>query len=381
MNFIPLLIFWSLWFLNFCARTVLSPLLPVIEDEFLVSHALAGALFFCLSIGYTIAVFLSGLLSIHVGYKRSIVLGLIILVASLFSLKYAYSYGYLAVCLFFIGAGTGIYLPCAIPLLTLIYSEGNWGKAIAFHETAASLSILAIPIITASALKVVSWRLLFVLMGAACAVALVAFMKFVPDMIQHREGRAGLSALLRRRHFWIMTVLWVTAAINAMGIYNILPLFLIKEKGLAFDSANTLFGVSRAGGLLVIVLIGFLLDRYSIKKILTATFLMMGISTMGLALAPNQWLLAAMLVAQATISTMFFPAGIMAIAKSADPQERSVFTGVIVGISSIFGIGIAPTVLGAIADRRDFLSGILGLGILTMASVILTRKLEDTESP
>lgn len=379
MNFIPLLIFWSLWFLNFCARIVLSPLLPVIEDEFLVSHTLAGALFFCLSVGYTITVFLSGLLSIRAGYKRSIVLGLLILVSALFSLKYAYSYGYLAVCFFFIGTGTGIYLPCAIPLLTLIYSQGNWGKAIAFHETAASLSILAIPIMTASALKVVSWRFLFVLMSAACLMALLAFTKFVPDLIEPRKERARLRVLLRRSHFWIMTVLWVTAAINAMGIYNILPLFLIKEKGMAFHSANALFGISRAGGLLIIVLIGFLLDRYSLKKIFTATFLMMGVSTMGLALAPNHWLLGTMLVAQATISTMFFPAGIMAIARSADSQERSVFTGVIVGISSIFGVGIAPTVLGAIADRWDFLRGILGLGIFTTGSVILTRKLKDIE--
>ncbi|MBW2066742.1 MAG: MFS transporter [Deltaproteobacteria bacterium] len=378
MNIIPLLIFWFLWFLNFSSRTVLSPLLPVIEDEFLVSHTLAGALFLFLSVGYTIAVFISGLLSIRVGYKRSIMLGFLVLVTSLFSLKYVFGYGYLAVCFFFVGAGTGIYIPCALPLLTLIFNPKNWGKAIAFHETAASFSILAIPILTALALEVVSWRFIFVMLSAACLVGVIIFLKFVPDLSEQRGEGTGLAVILRRSDFWIMTAFWVTAAINAMGIYNIIPLFLIKEKGMAFDSANTLFGISRIGGLLVILLTGFLLDRYSLRKILAATFLIMGISTTGIALAPNHWLLAIMLVAQATISTMFFPVGMMAIASSTDSKERSVYTGVIVSISALFGIGIATTVLGALADKFNFLSGILGLGILTTGTAVLTTKLKST---
>ena len=67
-----LILFWGLWFLNFSSRTILSPLLPVIEDEFTISHALAGGLFFFLSIGYATAVLLSGLLCVRIGHKRTI---------------------------------------------------------------------------------------------------------------------------------------------------------------------------------------------------------------------------------------------------------------------------------------------------------------------
>ena len=35
---------WFLWFMNFSVRTVFSPLMPLIEDEFLVSHGLASTL-------------------------------------------------------------------------------------------------------------------------------------------------------------------------------------------------------------------------------------------------------------------------------------------------------------------------------------------------
>lgn len=45
MNILFLLLFWSLWFLNFSTRTVLSPLLPIFEKELQISHALAGSIF------------------------------------------------------------------------------------------------------------------------------------------------------------------------------------------------------------------------------------------------------------------------------------------------------------------------------------------------
>ena len=141
MKIFFLLLFWSLWYVNFSARTVISPLLPIIEDEFAISHAVAGSIFSFLSIGYTITLLLSGVLSPRIGYKRSIALGLLILMTSLFCLRYTTTYASLAVASLFIGLGAGIYLPSAIPLITAVFGREHWGKAIAFHETAASFSL------------------------------------------------------------------------------------------------------------------------------------------------------------------------------------------------------------------------------------------------
>ena len=74
-NIFTLILFWSLWVLIFSCRIIISPLLPVIEDELTISHALAGGLFFFLSLGYATAVLLSGLLSVRIGHKRTIALG------------------------------------------------------------------------------------------------------------------------------------------------------------------------------------------------------------------------------------------------------------------------------------------------------------------
>jgi len=377
MKIFLLLVFWGLWFLIFSTRTVISPLLPIIEDELAISHALAGSLFFFLSIGYTVTVSLAGLLSLRISFKRLIVSSIVILVAGLFCLKYAKTYSSFAIASLFMGLGSGIYLPCAIPLITSIFRRGNWGKAIAFHETAASLSILSIPLLTAFALRFFYWRSLFVILSGACLMVIIPFWVFAPDPRPLEGKRVRLSSILRRRDFWIMATLWAFAGMTNAGIYNIIPLFLVNEKGMQLEMANTIFGFSRAGGFFVTVLIVFVLDRYGAKKILLFTLLTTGLSTMGMAVAQTFWLLVTMLIMQGTVCVAFYPVGLMAISKLTNLDERSIFTGATIGISAIVGMGITPVVLGAVADAWNFQIGILVLGVLTTVSCVFLRGLQD----
>ena len=49
---------WFLWFTNFITRIVFAPILPLIEDEFMINHAQASSIFIFLSAGYSAAVML-----------------------------------------------------------------------------------------------------------------------------------------------------------------------------------------------------------------------------------------------------------------------------------------------------------------------------------
>lgn len=377
MKILLLLLFWSLWFLNFSTRTVISPLLPIIKDELTITHALAGSVFFFLSVGYTITLLLSGFLSPRVGYKRSIILGFAILMTAVFCLKYATSYpSFAAVCLF-IGLGAGIYLPSSIPLLTTAFGPDNWGKAIAFHETAASLSILSIPLLTAVALRLFHWRALFPILSTACLIAIVSFWMFSPDPRPQKEKGAPLSGILRRRDFRILAILWIFAASNSLGLYNVIPLFLVKEKGMYLEMANTIFGFSRVGGFFVVIMAGFLIDRYGVKKILFLVLLTTGLTAMGLALAQSIPFLVAMLILQATVCAGFFPVALVAISKLTNFDERSIFTGTTIAIGVVVGVGLTPFVLGAVADVWNFQVGIFVLGLLTTLSCVLVRDLGE----
>ena len=368
-----LILFWNLWFLNFSTRTILSPLLPVIEDEFAISHALAGSLFFYLSLGYATTLLLSSLISVRIGHKRTIGLGFVILILTLFSLKYVSNYFYMAAASLFIGMGSGLYMPSAIPMLTSIYSRRNWGKAIALHDTGASFSILLIPLLTALGLRFIHWKNLFVILCGACLIMVLAYWIFISDMNHQNDGKVRFSTILGRRDFWIIAVLWIFAAAANLGVYNVVPLFLVKERGMPMETANAIFGFSRVGGFLVAIAAGMLADRYGVKKILTISFLATGLSTMGLAMATAFHVLVVMLFIQATVCTAFFPVGLVAISMLSSLNERSLYTGASISAGIIGGLGLTPLFLGAVADIWSFQVGIFFLGVLTTLSCLLLR--------
>jgi MFS family permease len=201
MKIFLLFVFWCLWFLNFSVRLVISPLLPLIEDEFALSHAFAGGIFFFIYSGSILAVFSSGYISIRIGYKRSIAATYLILIVTLFCLRYAQNYLSFAFLCFFLGVGVGMYLPCAIPLITAIFDPGKWGKAISFHETAAGLSFLAIPLLTVFALQYFHWTSLFLILSGSCLIVVMAFSLFSPDPRPVKEKKQACHSSCAVRSF------------------------------------------------------------------------------------------------------------------------------------------------------------------------------------
>jgi len=373
---IPILFFfWICWFLNFSSRAIISPLLPVIEDELGITHALAGSLFLFTASGFTAANFFSGFLSYRIGYKKSIMLCFAVLAVSLCLMRYSTAYfGMIAVCLF-IGVGGGIYVPNASPLLTEIFSREHWGKVLAFHDSGAGFSILSVPLLVALLLPVLHWRMLFFLMAGASLLILVLVIALVPETGHQKQEKIRFLAVMGRGQFWVMIAIWLAATASNMGIYGIIPLFLVKERGVPLETANMIFGLSRIGGFFAAVLGGFFADRFGVKKVLYVLILVTGISTIGIALSRTFPILVSMLVVQATFGTAFFPIGFLAVSVMTPSSERAAFTGAVVAIAVGIGSGVTPSVLGGVADLWNFQAGILGVGILATLSVLLVRKL------
>ena len=123
--------------------------------------------------------------------------------------------------------------------------------------------------------------------------------------------------------------------------------------------------------------IGFIIDRFNLKKLLFILLLITGLTTIGIAVVENYWLLSIVLFLQATFSVVFFPAGLVVISKLTNLSERSVFTGILMSMSGIVGPGLSPIILGAIADAWSFQTGILGAGIVITLTSLLIRELKE----
>jgi NNP family nitrate/nitrite transporter-like MFS transporter len=376
MKLLPLFVFWGLWFLNFSTRAVFSPILPLIEDTLSLSHGEAGGLFASLAIGYSLTLLVAGRFAAEWGYKRTVISGFIGIGLVFIGLQWAESYTAFHILFFFLGVATGTYLPSILPIITETYESRHWGKAIGFHDSAASLSVFFIPIFVALGHRLFSWRILLLVLGTASLLLPIYFWKVSIEPKRERsQPKSQILDLFKNKSIWIIGFIWIFAAGSALGLYSILPLYLIKERGIDFHFANTLFGISRVGGAFVSILSGFLIDRYGYRTMLMLSLVTTGLSTIGLSLSSNLPMILVTLILQATLSLTFFPAGLAAISNLTPLSERSMAIGVAVSIGVIFGMGGAPFVLGLIADSYSFQVGIIWLGILTTLSSLAIRLL------
>src|SRR5512136_1223856 len=98
---------WFLWFINLGARAMFSPILPLIEDEFTVTHARASSIFTLQSVGYAIALLFSGIYSGRLGHKKCIALSLAVSAGLLFLIPFMKSFSTLAIFSFILGLSIG----------------------------------------------------------------------------------------------------------------------------------------------------------------------------------------------------------------------------------------------------------------------------------
>jgi NNP family nitrate/nitrite transporter-like MFS transporter len=374
--FLFLLFFSSLWFLNFVGRTILSPVLPLIEDEFLISHAKASSIFIFLSLGYGISIFFSGLLSGIFGYRKSIMVSLLVTAFMFFLIPVVKVFAALYAFAFIIGMATGIYIPAVIPLITSYYDDKIWSKTIAIHDSAASLGVFAAPLVATFLLRFFEWRGVLGIMGFVFVIAAITFYRLFDELKVAHVTKAVLGKFIRRRALWVLSIIWVFAASTSIGVYYITPLFLTKELYLDIGYANTIFGISRLGGFVVAISSGFLVSRFSIRTIMVLILIISGVSTTFVALAGVQFIGIALFL-QASFIYGFFPAGLIAISRIFDMNVRGLATGFIFGFGVIIGWGVTPYLLGLSGDHLSFKFGILVLGLAVILSSCLVFLLKE----
>jgi MFS family permease len=373
-----LLFLWFIWFANFSLRVVFSPILPIIEDEFMVNHAWASSIFIFLSAGYSLAMIVSGLFSGKFGYKKTIVFSLTLLSLVAFLIPLVQQFFLLFLFAFLLGFSVGLYLPSAISLITEYYAEKDWGKAIAIHDTGASCAIFAIPFVALGLLCLVPWRGIFIVFAIIFLICLIIFCFVSTEVKIASPPKTMLKQIIEIRSLWLMAIIWFFGAGANLGIYSIIPLYLTKELHLDIGHANTILGISRLGSVGVAIACGFFIDRFNLRKFMFFVLIIAGIFTVLLGLISVKYI-GIILFLQASFVTGFFPVGLVAIAKIFSREMRSMATGIILAISMAFGGGLIPYLLGISGDLYSFRSGITILGILVIMASALPFRLKELE--
>jgi NNP family nitrate/nitrite transporter-like MFS transporter len=239
----------------------------------------------------------------------------------------------------------------------------HWGKAIAIHELAPNLSFIAAPLISEGVLIWFSWREVFLLLGVMALIMSPIFVRYSRggDFEGEAPSFAALGQLLSGGSFWVMVLLFSLGVISTLGLYTMLPLYLVSEHGIDRNVANTLIALSRVPSVLMAFIAGWATDRIGPRRTLRIVLLIAGAMTFFLGVAPSS-IIRYLVFLQPLIAVCFFPAGFAAMSLIVAPGFRNIAVSLIVPLAFVAGGGLAPIFIGFIGDKGNFALGIMICG-------------------
>ena len=368
-----------IFFLNFLSRIVLAPLMPTIEGDLKIGHEEAGSLFFFISLGFCLMLLGSGFVSSRLNHRRVIIVSSIAVGGALLIIGFTHHLWGVRFGLIILGMAAGLYLPSAILTIIELVKPKDLGKAMAVHELAPGLGFVVAPLLAEALLGWFSWRGILMLVGIASMLGggVFAFWGKGGGFYGEAPNFRMMRSVLVEPSVWILIVLYALALGMSPGVYSMMPLYLVSERGMQRTFANTLLGLSRISTLGIVLFSGWMTDRLGVKKTLKAVFLTTALMTCVLGIVPGSWIILIVFI-QAMVAACFFPVGFAALSRVGSPGIKNVTISLILPVATLLG-GAIPAGLGFIGEVGSFSLGFIILGGLVFIGLVLIRYLKLTD--
>ena len=368
-----------IFYLNFLSRIILAPLLPQIKEDLSLSTGRVSGLFLFLSVGYFTAQLASGFVSERLGHKRTILISVSFSALFLAILGLTREIALIIMAVICIGLSTGLYLPSAISTITSLFHRDFWGRAVSVHELAPNLAFITAPVIASFFIARYNWHVLMFVLAGLCLLAASILVK--TQLGHHRGTAPGISSckvFLVKREFWIMLLLFGLGITSTIGIYNMLPIYLVSEHGFQEISANYLVSLSRVSTLATALLGGLLSDVFGPRRVMGWVLLFTGVITFMLGLSQGTFLTVTVFV-QPLLAVCFFPAAFSCLSAISDEKDRNLLISMIIPFAFVLGAGIMPTIIGWMADYGLFRQGFMVAGAFLGSGIFFSRLLPVPE--
>ncbi|MER5369522.1 MFS transporter [Streptomyces sp. NPDC002722] len=343
---------WAVAFacvISFMGIGLVDPILPALGKSLHASPSQVSLLFSSYLIVTAVAMLFVGWVSSHLGAKRTLVIGLAVIVV--FAALAGTTNSINGIVGFRAGWGLGNALFIATSLAVIVASpSGGFVGAIILYETALGLGIAVGPLLGGE-LGGISWRGPFFGVAVLMAVALVATLAFVPSLPKPKHVVSPIAPLKALRHRGLLTM-GIMALLYNWGFFTMLgyapyPMEL---------SAHELGLVFTGWGLLVAAFSVFvaprLQARYGTAPVLYANLLGLGIvmAVIAAGVGTPTVVIVAVIVSGAFIgiNNTLTTQAVMLVS----PVERPVASSAY-GFLRFIGGGLAPFVAGKLADATD----------------------------
>ena len=379
MRLRPILLLLGVITVTFLARMLLSPLLLQIRSHYGFSHVEGGMLFFRISIGFSVSMLLSGFVAQKLQHRGTVLASVFIVAAALILLGLAPPRPVFYAALVLLGAGGGLYGPSGITMLTEVAKTRHWGKALALHEAGPILGFFGAPMLAGLAVRYAGWQALFLAVAAVSVGIALLFLRYAEGgrFTGVPPSPRNVLAIWANSRFWIIALFFVLAIGVELGVYSMLPSFLVDARGMPESAANSLVGISRLTALVLVFTSGWLADRFGARLLIGAVAVAAGTATIAIGVARGPLLLAAV-VLQPMLISAFFPAGFIELSRVAPSQSRNLAVALVIPLGNLFGSGLVPAALGMLAERGWFAAGFVAVGVTMPAAVLLLPLLPRT---
>jgi FSR family fosmidomycin resistance protein-like MFS transporter len=343
-------------FAHHVTNSLLSALLPFVQNAFGLSYTSAGFLVGAYSIASGVTNAPLGVLADRVGARRVIVWGLVLIGISSVAIGLSSEYWQLLAFLAVMGIASGTYHAPASALIAEMFPTRR-GMAMGTHTTAGHLSFFAAPLLAGILATAGSWRtpyIAFAIAPIACAVLLWR----VAPMGARSTGRHGwlatggdIAAVARRVGALVSLSIVFQVVISAAMAF--LSLYLVDARGISPGVAAALFGVPQLAGLIGAPMAGTLSDRYGRRIVLLLGLALMGPSAWALTVVPNELVFLPLLLMGISLSIRATTTEVL-IVDNTPAERRSTVLGTYYLVNQPVG-GVAAPIFGAIA-------GAIGMG-------------------
>ncbi|NED33778.1 MFS transporter [Streptomyces sp. SID8499] len=343
---------WAVAFacvISFMGIGLVDPILPALAESLHATPSQVSLLFSSYLIVTAVAMLFVGWFSSRFGAKRTLVIGLAVIVV--FAALAGTTDSINGIVGFRAGWGLGNALFIATSLAVIVASaSGGFAGAIILYETALGLGIAVGPLLGGE-LGAISWRGPFFGVAVLMALALVATLVFVPSLPKPKRPTSPIAPLKALRHRGLLTM-GIMALLYNWGFFTMLGYAPYPMK----LSAHQLGLVFTGWGLLVAAFSVFfaprLQARYGTAPVLYANLLGLGIvmAVIAAGVATPTTVIVAVIVSGAFIgiNNTLTTQAVMLVS----PVERPVASSAY-GFLRFIGGGLAPYVAGKLADATD----------------------------
>ncbi len=358
--------------------SLLTPLLPMIRDDFGLGYTRSGVLLSAFTLSYGIGQLPAGWLADRVGRRTVITIGICGVALAGLVAGFSRNEVMMAALLAIMGLLGGGYHPSAPPMISASVQPGRQGWALGLHAIGGSISYFLAPLIAIAIAASWGWRSSFIALAIpAIAFGIVFYMR-LGRLAEAKTARneaasaSGRTASFRRTLRSLGLFIFLSTFTQAVLISTIsfIPLYLVDNFGISEGAGGAFLSVLYSAGLWAAPLGGYLSDRLGRVPVILSVCFFAGVLIYLLNLA-TLWIgIGAILLAIGMVVYIRMPVSEAYVVGRTTEANMSTVLGIYY-FTGMEGGGVLTPLVGYLVDRLGFYSTftIAGVSVVVVTLV------------